>query len=275
MVHGILHGRYSPEGKLINEFEFYDWEEQSDGTIKEVFSEDDFRRRLDLFFKIYNSWGFKQKIRGFVVPCGCPKDEEIQRKMCKILKNEYDIVYWADSFTFPETLRVVEGVALFKWSHNAARIPWEACDFDPIVLGNIYREEGPENSCLQGSHWTNYLRFNPKLNPENVGRWAKYYETQAEVFGGALANNLPEAVNQLFYHVFAKMSFDDNKVKIDLSELDTQKLECHTNEFLISFKKGISPKGCTGGDITLYEKHEDFDIYKVKHSTLDVVIELN
>ena len=262
MVHGLLHGRYSPDGKrLLNEFEFYDWEKQEDGSIKEVFSEDDFRHRLDLFFKIYNSWGFKQKIRGFVVPCGCPKNEDIQRKMCKILKNEYGIIYWADNFEFPETLRVMEGVALFKWSHNAGRIPWEACDFDPVVLGNMYGEEAKENSCLHGSHWTNFLRFNPKLNPGNVKRWADYYKTQAEVFGGALANNLSEGVNQLFYHEFAKMDFSDNQIKIDLSEVDAQKLECHKNEFLISFKKGLAPKQCLGGDT-----------YKINHNGIEVIL---
>ena len=272
MVHGILHGRYSPEGKMVNEFEFYDWEKQEDGSIKEVFSEDDFRRRLDLFFKIYNSWGFKQKVRGFVVPCGGPKNEDIQRKMCKILKDEYGIIYWADNFEFPETLRVMEGVALFKWSHNAGRIPWEACDFDPIVLGNIYGEDAKENSCLHGSHWTNFLRFNPKLNPGNVKRWAGYYVTQAEVFGGALANNLPEGVNQLFYHEFAKMDFCDNQIRIDLSVVDAQKLECHKNEFLISFKKDFAPKQCMGGTVSMYESHNDFDTYKIIHDGTEVVI---
>ena len=272
MLHGLLHGRYTADGKRINENEYFERETLSDGTVKETFSEDDFRRRLDLFFEIYNSWGFKQKIRGFVVPCGCPKDEEIQRKMCKILKEEYDICYWADNFKFPETLRVVEGVALFKWSHNASYIPWNACDFDPIVLGNIYREDGEENSCLHGSHWTNFLRFNPKLNPDNVERWAKYYERQGEVFGGALANTLAEGVNQLFYHEFAKMTFDGNKIVIDLTEVDNQKLECHENKFMISFKKGTTPESCSGGTITLLEEHNEFDTYMVEHTDSEVTI---
>lgn len=272
MVHGILHGRYTEEGKLINEHEWYEYSgKYGEGELH--FSEEDFRRRLDLFFKLYNSWGFKQKIRGFVVPCSLPWDEGVQRKMCKILR-EYGIVYWADNFRFPETLRVMEGVACFKWSHNAGRIPWDAYDFDPSVLGDFYAEDAKENSALHGSHWTNYLRYNPANNVKNVARWAQYYERQGEVFGGALATTLAEAVNQLFYHEYTDMTLDGDTLTLDFSEVEKNKLDCHKNELLISFKAGIAPKSIVGGEISLYEEHKTFNIYKITHTGTRVTIKL-
>lgn len=272
MVHGLLHGRYTAEGKMINEHEWYEYDGKY-GESNLIFSEEDFRRRLDLFFKIYDSWGFKQKIRGFVVPCSLPWDEGVQRRMCKILR-EYGIVYWADNFRFPETLRVVEGVACFKWSHNAGRIPWDAYDFDPEVLGNIYADDATENSALHGSHWTNYLRYNPANNVKNVERWAKYYERQGEVFGGALATTLAEAVNQLFYHEYTDMTLDCDVLTLDFSKVEEIKLDCHKNELLISFKKGTTPKSIEGGDISLYEEHRDFNTYKIVHTGTRVTIKL-
>ena len=273
MVHGLLHGRYTPDGKMINEQEYFDYEILSDGTRKEFYSEEDFRRRLDLFFEIYNSWGFKQKIRGFAVPCGTPLNEDIQKSMCKIL-NEYGIIYWADNFKFPESLRVESGVVMFKWSRNGGHIPWDAYDFDPGVLGSMYDESGVGNSCLRGSHWTNYLRYNPENNFKNVDLWVDYCKRESEVFGCALANNLAEGVNQLFYYEYAKISADDAKVVFDLSQLEDKKLPCHKNEFLVSFRKEISPKACSGGGITLYETHRNFNTYKIVHSDAVVTVEI-
>ena len=270
MVHGLLHGRYTAEGKMINEHEWYEYDGKY-GEGKEKFSEEDFRHRLDLFFKIYDSWGFKQKIRGFVVPCSLPWSEDVQRKMCKILR-EYGIIWWADNFRFPETLRVMEGVACFKWSHNGGGIPWDAYDIDPSEVGNLYADDATENSALKGTHWTNFLRFNPKNNPKGVARWAKYYERQREVFGGAIAKNLESAVNQLFYHEFTDMSLDGDVLTLDFSKVEEKKLECHKNELLISFKKGIEPKSIEGGEISLHEEHGEFNTYKIVHTGTRVTI---
>lgn len=273
ILHGIMHGRYAEDGKHITEIEFYQYEKQPDGTRIEVFDEDDFRRRLDLFFKIYNSWGFEQKIRAFIHPCHTPFDEEIQRKMARILR-EYGIIYWADNFRFPEEVRVTEGVAMFKWSHNAGAIPWDAYDADPTLLGNVWREDSDENSCLHGSHWTNHLRFNPKRNAENVKPWADFLNGQGEVFGTVLADTLEDGVNQLFYHQFAKAVIEGDTVTVDLTDVLENKLDCHKNEFLISMTKDVTPKCCEGGDISLYEEHGNFNTYKVRHTEGKITIKI-
>ena len=266
-LHGLLHGRYSETGSRINENEFYEKEILADGSLKVTFSEEDFRRRLDLFFKIYRSWGFSQEITGFVMPGGFTStDEEVIGKICRIL-HEYGIRYWADEFRFPETLRVVEGVALFKWSRNGGNIPWEAYDFDPRELEPFYQEGSSKNSCLRGSHWTNYLRFHPKNNIQALDNWVTYYKTQEEVFGCATADTLADAVNQLFYHEFAKLEVEGNRICVDLEEVSRQKLPCHRNVFYISLRKNVTPISWEGGTLEISEEHEAFRTYKIVHDS--------
>ena len=193
--------------------------------------------------------------------------------MARILR-EYGIIYWADNFRFPEEVRVTEGVAMFKWSHNAGAIPWDAYDADPTLLGNVWREDSDENSCLHGSHWTNHLRFNPKRNAENVKPWADFLNGQGEVFGTVLADTLEDGVNQLFYHQFAKAVIEGDAVTVDLTDVLENKLDCHKNEFLISMTKDVTPKCCEGGDISLYEEHGDFNTYKVRHTEGKITIKI-
>ena len=84
-LHGLMHGRYTEDGKLIWEKEYFT---PKDESLKTAYLDtDDFRNRLDLFFKIYNSWGFSQKIRTFVAPCGMGKTTlDMMEEMAKILE---------------------------------------------------------------------------------------------------------------------------------------------------------------------------------------------
>ena len=276
LLHGLLHGRYAEDGKRISELEYLSTRKNAEGkTEKFLLSEEDFRHRLDLFFKIYNSWGMKKPVRGFVVPCGINGISMTDvEKMAKILY-EYGIRYWADEFK-PEdlggTIKIINGVACFRWRHNDNYIPWDAYDFDPDVLLPSYIEGSPKNSCLHGSHWTNYLRFNPKKNHENIPAWLDFYKRQGEVFGSMNAKNLDEAVNQHIYYEFARLEETGDRVIVDLAGLEGNTLDVHRNEFFISFLHGTEPKSCEGGEISFYEKHEKFDIYKITHTESKVLV---
>jgi hypothetical protein len=50
----------------------------------------------------------------------------------------------------------------------------------------------------------------------------------------------------LFYYKMAKMEFTDSSIVIDLSEVEKNKVDCHKNEMMISFKKGVVPVSCAG-----------------------------
>ncbi len=276
MIHGVLHGRYDEEGKLVTECEHLLSRKREDGSPERYLSsEDDLRRRLDMFFKLYNSWGLKQKIRGFVIPCGVRfATEETVKRIAKIL-SEYGIYYWSDSFTYPEfdsNLKVYHGVACFRWRGNKAPMPWDAVNLDPSTLLVSNEEESNKMTCLHGSHWTNYLNLDPKKSIDNLPGWIDFLNRQAEVFGSINAETLAQAVNQLFYHEFAKATWNGSTMNIDLSEVKNQALECHEKEFFLSVKKEISPKECVGGTLLLWEEHKSFNVYKIRHNEWEVSV---
>ncbi|MBO7303825.1 MAG: hypothetical protein J6V09_01190 [Clostridia bacterium] len=271
MVHSLLHGRYTEDGVRLTEKEFTPLEILPDGKPKFLFSEEDFRHRLDLFFKIFNSWGFEGKVRGIVFPSGVPKDKDIYTRACKVL-SEFGIIYWGDHFDFPEEIKIINGVACFKWGMNDGDIPWNAYDFDPDVLGDYYAPGSDRNSCMHGSHWTNFLRFNPKKNVEGVEPWARFYKRQSEIFGSALARDLPEAVNQLIHRAHSTVEKNADGYKIDLSGVSATNFSALTPEFLVSFTKDEVPVACDGGSIDLYEEKKDFRTYKISYNTPVITI---
>lgn len=161
-------------------------------------------------------------------------------------------------------------VACFWWGRT--KLPWDeaACDPERVELQNT--EEADHKTCLLGAHWTNFLNLDPKKNGEKLERWGEWMHRQGEVFGSMNADDLAQAVNQLFYSEYAKMECGENEIRIDLSEVEEKKLSCHKNEFFLSVKNGKEPSRCEGGEISLYETHEEFKIYKICHTELCVTV---
>ena len=58
----------------------------------------------------------------------------------------------------------------------------------------------------------------------------------------------------------------------DLSDVISNALDCHTNEFYLSVKHGAEPLSSEGGEISLHERHNEFDIYKITHDASNVVV---
>ena len=279
MVHAILHGRYDENGKQINENEFVLYYKDDNGKLhKYLPSEEDFRHRLDIFFKLYKTWGFKQEIKGYVNPGYLyGADEETVKRMCAVLA-EYGIKYWADVFSYPEfdsPIKVYSGVACVKYRFNRVRMPWDAYDIDPDELSLYYEEGAKDNACLQGSHLTNYLRFNPKKSVENIAGWVRFCNRNAENYGSMLADDMISAINQLFYNTFAIAEQTDHDIKIDLTEVEKNKTDICKNEFYISILHGAEPKECRGGEMILHERHAEFDTYKITHTESKVIISLD
>lgn len=278
MLHGVLHGRYDENGACLSECEHLetvgDWKDKT--MVRFLESEEDLRRRLDLFFKIFNGWNLKGKVRGFVVPCGaCYATEETVEKMCAILA-EYGIRYWADSFNYPEfkesggNLKVYHGVACFWWGRT--KLPWDESASDPEAVEIQNTEDAKRKICLYGAHWTNFLNLDPKKNGDLLGKWSDFMHRQGEVFGSMNADHLPQAVNQLFYSEYAKAEYSENQIRFDLTEVDQKKLDCHKNEFFLSVKNEKEPVSIEGGALSLYETHGEFKIYKIEHNELFVTV---
>ena len=278
MVHGLVHGRYDENGKQLNEQEYIVFETDENGKrVTKLPSEEDMRHRLDLFFKICNSWGMKKPFKGFVNPgSACGADDETLARMCKVLY-DYGVRYWADPFynwkDYDTVLKVCNGVAMVRWLCNPVEMPWCGIDIDPDKLSTVNGiNDGEYRSPFHGSHWANFVRFNPEHNFTHIPAWKRFYDRQGEVWGSVNAETLAESINQAFYYQFAKAEETDEAYVIDCIEVENNKLDCHENRFFISFRHGFEPKGCIGGEITLHEKRGEFDTYCVVHTENTVKI---
>ncbi len=278
-IHGLLHGFYSEDGTLIHEREYFELSDDGSHRSLGLRSVEDFNRRLDCFFKIYDSWGFKKPIKVFISPCGLGdcSHEELERIAGELHKR--GVRYWTNGgFYFKEPMKVIAGVACVKKSApldadgNRPDAPWDAYDVDPATFADYTNTNF--NGCVFGLHWTNLLRYNPKKNPEQIEPWVNYIKRQGEIFGLVGAKNITEAINQQFYYQNAKMTVADSIIDIDLSAIEAEHVDCHKNEFFISFKNGVEPKSCEGGEISLYREQKEFKTYKVAHVGWNVKIKI-
>ena len=276
-VHALLHGNYDENGKRINESEGFNiWSDEDGVRHKEICSDEYFLEHLDLFFKIYNSWGFKKEVNIYIAPSGMGGiTYEHMEHVTKLLYSR-GIRYWTNSgFPFDVPVKVINGVACLKQNSEVRRMfnaPWNAYDLDPETFPQFLQEDGTKNSANIGLHWTNLLRFNPKHDFEQVEPWANYFKKQDEVFGYMTAFDFKESVNQTIYHWNAKIEASDDRFIIDLSNVDFDGFEPLERNFCVSLKKGVTPKECIGGSIALHSVHNEFDTYRVEFNGTRVEI---
>lgn len=273
-VHGVLHGHYD-NGLQVTEREFYTRKRDpvTGEYTKEYtwFPDSEFRRHLDFFFKLYDSWGFKKTIRSF--SCGNgnigSQFDEGNIRYAGILK-EYGIDIWPNGWTgmIGGTTAVLDGMVAL--SSKPEGIPWNAYDVDPDYL-KLFNTETLRRTDF-GIHWPNLLRWNPEHNLERLSKWVDFFHRQAEVFGSMMSKNNYFAASQAVYSRYAKLQFEGNKCVIDLSDVDAQNARAQKDEFYISFRGGFAPKGITGGAISEYETKKTFKTYKITRDGSDKVI---
>ena len=267
-VHGLLHGQYDENGKQINEQEYFLKVYKDGKGILEPIPMWDLKRRLDLFFKIYNSWGFKKKIRTIVSPGGVsptatfedltPFAEEFKAR---------GLDYWTNGwYQIGGAHELLSGVMCMRET-GGGMVPWNAYDVDPDVLADIAPTAIETKRSVFGMHWPNFIRYNPKRYLDHVEAWKNYLNRQAEYFGCMLSRDIAFAANQELHATRAKLEYTDSSCKIDLSALSTVEFDKTEKVFFISVKNGKTPVKCIGGECALYEAHEDFSNYKIEYSS--------
>lgn len=268
-IHGLLHGVYDENGKQLHEHEFFHTKStfptiEKDGPIPKW----DFDRRMDIFFKIYKSWGFTKEIKNFVSPAGTYGDLEGITELASWLY-ERGIRNWTNKYPFKDPVRSVSGVTCVTSGGAMPKTfqspPWNCYDFDPEVLGHFVSHENRGGVATFSMHWPNILRFNPKRNAESIGRWIDYFKAEAEIFGTMLSKDLAFAGNQLFYHHHTKVERTKNGYRFDLSEVKAKKSAHHPDTLYVSLKKDVRPTVAGGATLALYEEHKDFNTYEIKH----------
>lgn len=270
-IHGLMHGRYAEDGSLIWEREYFI--PNPEGRNKMViFDVDDFNHRMDLFFEIYNRWGFSQKIRTFVSPCGVgtkTTSDAIMESMTGELRKR-GVSYWANgSFPFKGNFKAYNDIAcMLKVSDmHGKEIPWEAYDIDPKHFDTFE----PKSNII-GMHWTNFLRYDPENNIERLDAWIDFFRRQSEVFGAMLSKDIAFTTNQQYYRLFSDINIEDEKCVIDLSNVQNKKNVKGNDTFYVSFKNELVPTSCEGGEMKLYETHKEFKTYEIKHHANKVII---
>jgi len=266
-LHGVMHGYYH-NGKIVTERQFYPYEfDEKTGTYNKQhtwMSDDELRHHLDLFFKIYNSWGFKKPVKAFACGngnYGTPTDAGNIR-YAGIFK-EYGLNVWENGWpTIEKGAAVIDGVPCIK-AGGEENLPWNAFDVDPDYL-NLFYKEGDE-FCRAGycMHWPNLLRWHPEKNMENLSKWVSYFMKQSEEFGCMISRDVDFAGSQAAYMLYAKMDFAENKCIIDLTDVDKQNVVVLKDEFYVSIKNDLVPKSCIGGTINEYESKKEFRTYKI------------
>ena len=264
-LHGVSHGAYTDEGKRIHESEFF--------RAKELYGLDrslplekwDFDRRMELFFKIYDSWGFGQKIRTFDAPGGtCGTATEDLRPLAKWLKGA-GIEYWFDSFCdLQPPMFNLEGLPCLHASYKYPKSPkWNVYDFDPMdMLPQFHTEDAPRMAG-HGMHWPNILRYNPRRNPECVALWIEFYSREAEKFGTMMARDIAFATAQGMYSYYAKTEKTKGGYRFDLSEARAM-AGGKKAPLYISVRGGKRPMAKGNAKASLYEEKKDFITYEVE-----------
>ncbi len=264
-MHGLSHGAYTDEGKRIHESEFF--------RAKDLYGLDrslplekwDFDRRVELFFKIYNSWDFGQKIRTFDAPGGTRGTAtEDLRPLAKWLRDA-GIEYWFDSFCdLQPPMFNLEGLPCLHASYKSPKSPkWNVYDFDPLEMLPPFHTDDAPKMAGHGYHWPNILRFNPRKNPECVSLWIEFYNREAEKFGTMISRDIAFATAQGFYHYYAKTERTENGYRFDLSEARALN-SGRKAPLYISLKNGICPKAKCGATLSLYEEKKDFKTYEIQ-----------
>ena len=274
--HALLHGYYKDD-KQICETEYsrprYDEKTDSyDMTTFDYITENEMQEYIDTFFKIYDSWGFKKKIRSFVSPCSVHTPPELTKDFANVLRKS-GFIHWANYWgLLNDTTAVISGVTFMEKSFVGAH--WDQYDIDPITLFDqtTMLIEGEElTNPAMGFHWTNFLRLCPQNNMDNLSSWIKYFRRQDEIFGNMLSRDVGFASNQAVYARFAKLSVEGNKYTIDLSDVDAQGALSLLDHFYVSTKAPIKQGSCVGGSFSIYDKktwHTNYKIERINNAKI-------
>lgn len=267
--HGLMHGFYD-NGKQICETEytrpvFDEATGQYDQANTKWLADDIIREYIDAWFRIYDSWGFKKKLRAFVCPCGIGAPWEEANGFMKVLR-EKGFIHTANTcWSMHDRVAVAEGVTFLNKAPLG--IGWEQYDVDPIMVRDM-----PEGYTATGLHWVNFLRLNPENNMDNLNGWIKYFTRQSKIYGRIISKDIAFATSQALYERFADVLYDETKCTIRLDKVDSQGALALSDEFYVSTMKSFDIASCDGGVMELYDNVGIGNtVYKIKRTGADVI----
>jgi hypothetical protein len=184
---------------------------------------------------------------------------------------KYGMIYWANQWSKVKNLcEVIDGVIFVNKAMNPRVIPWEAYGIDPETLADYSFEynngTGHAERAVYGTHWPNFLQYNPLRNTDTLDAWTKHFKRQAEIFGVMLSKDIAFCASQAVYRKRAVLDFKKDALFIDLSTVDGAGALGLSDTFYVSLDKSIAPKGAKGASVLLYEEHGTFNTYELKRT---------
>ena len=261
-LHGLMHGYYV-NGKQKTEAHHYPFarEFERGEADSPALPIEEFELLVDLFFKIYDDWGFKKPVISFGSPngsYGTPTDD-YNLAMARVI-HARGIRSWKWAWPKVDRIDTCSGIACMTSIEMA---PWNAYDIDPEYLPFTFENPNTRRCPDICCHWPNFLRYNPENNLERVEKWKNYFLRITSPFGMMLAHDVNEAASQTFYSKYAAVDAADGGYRIDLSAVDKVDSELVANDFFVSLKNTEKLSACIGGTAALYDARADHSVYKI------------
>ena len=246
-IHGLLHGYY------MDGVDDYDTSDYYYRINKELYmtNESEIKLRIGKFRELLDYYGIKKSTESFVPPSFAYRWGELSKVLSAL-----GIKYISTIFSTmrcdgekPACVGVENGIVTLDRNNNL--IPWNECD--------CCFEDLPTAKGIFGAHWTNFLHPDPERNGEVVERAVGYFRRCAERYGIVLSRGIEFAAIQSLYHTYAKVSYEDGRMSIDLRSLSATPAK--GKPFIIS--STVAPLKVEGAKVRPYEQKTDFSSYEL------------
>lgn len=246
-IHGLLHGYYMDGVDNADKSDYYYV------INNEIYmtSESEIKLRIGKFRELLDYYGIKKSTESFVPPSFTYRWNELSRVLStlgvKYISTIFDTMKCEGEK--PVCVGVENGIVTLDRNNNL--LPWNEYN---SCFENLPTVEG-----IFGAHWPNFLHSDPTRNEEVIERAVRYFRRSAERYGIVLSKGIEFAAIQSFYHTYAKVTFDDREINIDLRPLSGTPAE--GKPFIIS--SIVAPVRVEGASIRSYEKKMDFASYEL------------
>lgn len=270
-LHGLMHGYYENGSQVAEKFLYpFLYRDERGEWKRNPLPAEELDLLCELFFAIYDDWGFRKKIRVWEAGNGCygTPDSDYNREFARVL-GRHGIRVW-EWGGWPEDVTVREGMVFIN--STLGFVDWNVYDIDPSILQNCFlagRRPGiVPNVC---GHLPNFIRFQPEKNFEYVSAWVDYFRRITAPFGAMMARDNEESASQGVYARYAVTDRVDGGYRIDLTEVDAVRTDVVEDAFYVALRDRRPPTSCTGGRVSVHECKEDHTIYKIERDGSPVV----